>query len=234
MFDNWQQLKADLERYMNNLDTIEGPLEEDDYYVGLDGNITLDEVREGNQFLLYLVVKKSASMQYAGLEKEVMNGFNEIMKIVQDPYYSKGIQTAMTFFGDTVDMKPFMYGEDLKFDYEANERESCLYDAIVLSCNNMVSQYDRLKYDCNVNAAMLIFADDADDDSEQYTLGDVHRAIWELKKRGITCAVVGFKGIDASVFEDELWLETAFINDKCQWRSTLNRVMHLVSRPPFD
>ena len=221
-----QEYLDDLEKYLNKPDDIEEPLEEDDTVKGLAGNVTTDEVRDTKQALLYLVVDKSSSMHYNGLEKGVIDGLNDVKQTVNGSKESKCIQTAMTFFGSTLDMRPFQYGEHIDINYEANGGQTRLYDAIVESCNNMISQYDSLKGAHDLKGVMLIFTDGEENCSKQYNLRDVRDALAQLKKRKIKYLVAALEGTDLAQLGDDLCVEPILIKDQHQ----LRRLMQFASK----
>ena len=130
--------------YLNNPDQIE-TAEETEQSERLDGNVSIYELRDSEQGLLSIVIDKSISMHYNGLDVGVKHGLKEIKRVVNGRKEVIYIQPAMTFFGSTLDMRPFQYGENIDISYEANETSTRLYDAVVESCKNMVAQYDYLK-----------------------------------------------------------------------------------------
>lgn len=221
-----QNYLNDLEKYLNTDEDTTEPEEKVEVNKGLKGNITTDEIRSAEQALLYLVVDKSGSMYHNGLEKGVIDGLNEVKKTVNGAKESKCIQTAMTFFGSTLDMRPFKYGECIDTTYEANEGETRMYDAIVESCTNMTSQYDSLINECKIKGVMLIFTDGGENGSKQYNLSDVQKALKELKKRDIVYLVAAFDGIDSSKLGNDLGVEPIPIKDEHQ----LRRLMKFVSQ----
>lgn len=172
------------------------------------------------------MVDKSGSMYHNGLEKGVVDGLNEVKKTVNGAKESKCIQTAMTFFGSTLDMRPFKYGECIDTTYEATDGETRMYDGIVESINNMTSQYDSLVSECKIKGVMLIFTDGGENGSKQYTLSDVKNALKELKKRDIVYLVAAFDGIDSSKLGNDLGVEPIPIKDEHQ----LRRLMKFVSQ----
>ena len=224
-----QEYLDDLEKYLNNPDDIEEPLEEDDTVKGLVGNVTTDEVRGTEQALLYLVVDKSSSMHYNGLEKGVIDGLNDVKRTVNGSKESKCIQTAMTFFGSTLDMRPFQYGEHIDISYKANGGQTRLYDAIVESCNNMISQYDSLKAVHELKGVMLIFTDGGENGSKNYNLRDVANALKELQNRGIVYLVAALEGTDLAQLGDEFRVEPISIKDDHQLRMLMKFVSKTVS-----
>lgn len=221
-----QNYLSDLEKYLNSDEDTMEPEEEVVVNNGLKGNITTDEIRSAEQALLYLVVDKSGSMYHYGLEKGVIDGLEEVKRTVNGAKESKCIQTAMTFFGSTLDMRPFKYGECIDTTYEANEGETRMYDAIVESCTNMTSQYDSLVSECKIKGVMLIFTDGGENGSKQYNLKDVQNALKELKKREIVYLVAAFDGIDLSKLGNDLEAEPIPIKDEHQ----LRRLMKFVSQ----
>ena len=225
-----QDYLNDLEKYLNTDEDTTEPQEEVTVNKGLKGNITTDEIRAAEQALLYLVVDKSGSMYHNGLEKGVVDGLNEVKKTVNGAKESKCIQTAMTFFGSTLDMRPFKYGECIDTTYEATDGETRMYDGIVESINNMTSQYDSLVSECKIKGVMLIFTDGGENGSKQYTLSDVKNALKELKKRDIVYLVAAFDGIDSSKLGNDLGVEPIPIKDEHQ----LRRLMKFVSQRSME
>jgi len=221
-----QDYLNDLEKYLNTDEETTEPEKEVAVDQGLKGNVTTDDLRATEQALLYLVVDKSGSMYHNGLEKGVVEGLKEVKAVVNGSKERKHIQTAMTFFGSTLDMRPFKYGECIDTTYEANEGETRMYDAIVESCTNMISQYDKLKSECMLKGVMLIFTDGGENGSKQYNLIDVNNALNELKKRDIVYLVAAFDGIDLSKLGNDLGVEPIPIKDEHQ----LRRLMKFVSQ----
>lgn len=216
----------DLARYLNNPDEIEEPEEALVVQDGLDGNITVDDIRSTEQALLSIVLDKSGSMYNNGLVQGVKDGLQEVKKVVNGSKESKNIQTAMTFFGSTLDMRPFKYGENIDISYDADEPETRLYDAIVESCNNMVSQYDKLRGECVLKGVMLIFTDGGENGSKDYDLKDAQNALAELEKRGITYIVAAFENADLTRLSEEFEVKPVAIKDEHQ----LRRLMKFVSK----
>ena len=193
---------------------------------GLKGNITTDEIRDGEQALLYLVVDKSGSMYNNGLEKAVVAGLNDVKRTVNGSKESKCIQTAMTFFGSDLDMRPFKYGECIDVSYEANGSKTRMYDALVESCNNMISQYDILEPKVKVKGVMLLFTDGGENGSEKYSVNDAKQAVKELKERNIRFLVAAFDGFDSTELAKALDIEPISIKDDHQ----LRKLMQFVSK----
>lgn len=216
----------DLQNYLNSDDDSIEPEEETAVNKGLEGNIKIDEVRSAEQALLYLVVDKSASMYHNKLERGVIEGLEEVKKTVNGSKEAKCIQTAMTFFGETLDMRPFKYGECIDTTYAANESSTRMYDGIVESCKNMISQYDNLKNECKVKGVMLIFTDGGENGSKNYNLSDVRNALDELTKKDIVYIVAAFDSVDLSALGKELNVEPVPIKDEHQ----LRRLMKFVSQ----
>lgn len=212
----------DLERYLNTDEDTREPREEIVVDEGLKGNITNDEVRASTQALLYIVVDKSGSMFNNGLEKGVIKGLEDVKRVVNGSEESRtGIETAMTFFGSTLDMRPFKYGECIDTSYKANESKTRLYDAIVESCKNMIAQYDKLDGDYKVKGSMVIFTDGEENGSEQYNLQDVQSAFEELRSRDIKYLVAAFNGVDLSKLSKDLCVEPFVVKNDHQLRRLL-------------
>lgn len=166
----------------------------------VEGNITIDDVRSTKQTLMYLVVDKSGSMYNNGLEDAVRDGLKYLKDTVNTSKERKKMQTAMTFFGSTLDMRPFQYGENIDISYEADEDETHLYDAIVKSANNMIYQYDTIGSENLVKGVMLIITDGAENGSKEYTEEDVKVALDKLKDRKIPVLLESFDKVDMSKF----------------------------------
>ena len=218
-----QEYINDFEKYLTTDEDTTEPQEEIVAKKGLRGNITYDEIRSVDQALLYLVVDKSSSMYHNGLEKGIVDGLNEVKKVVNGVKESKYIQTAMTFFGSTLDMRPFKYGECIDTSYEATESQSRMYDAIVESCSNMISQYDNLISECKIRGVMLILTDGHEVASE-YNLDDAKNALKELMKREIVCLITTFDGIGSLKLCNDLGIETVPIKDNHQLRILMKLV----------
>ena len=226
MADVSQEYLNDLTKFLNNPDEIEEPEEALVVQGGLAGNISFNDIRSSEQALLYIVVDKSGSMYNNGLEQGVIAGLKEVKNAVNGAKESKNIETAMTFFGSTLDMRPFQYGENIDISYSADEPETRLYDAIVESCNNMVSQYDKLRGECVLKGVMLIFTDGEENGSQNYKLKDAQNALAELEKRGIPYIVAAFKDADLSKLAVEFEVTPVEITDEHQ----LRRLMGFVSK----
>lgn len=196
---------------------------------GIKGNITSDQIRSTEQALLYLVVDKSGSMYNNGLEDAVIKGLSDVKDVVNGSKEVNEIQTAMTFFGSSLDMRPFKYGEHIDISYEANEGETRLYDAVVESSKNMMSQYDKLEPQCKVKGVMFIFTDGGENGSKQHSLEDAKKILNEelKKKRDIQVLIAGFEDTGFSVKElgDDLGFEPVVIKDPHK----LRRLMKFVS-----
>lgn len=220
-----QDYIKDLDMYLNAEDGSE-PEEEITVQEGIKGNVTADDIRDVEQALLYMVIDKSGSMYNNGLEDQVKKGLEDVKRVVNGSKEVKCIQTAMTFFGSTLDMRPFQYGECIDTSYEATENRTRLYDAVVESCKNMVSQYDTLEPTAKVKGVMLIFTDGEENGSEQYRdAKDVQTYLDELVKRKIPYLVAAFKGVDAEKLGREFKTEPIIIDDDHK----LRRLMRFVS-----
>ena len=222
---NKDQYVNDLEKYLNSDEDILEPEEVVETPKGLKGNITTDEVRDTEQALLYLVVDKSGSMYNNGLEKAVVDGLNDVKRTVNGSRERKCIQTAMTFFGSDLDMRPFKYGECIDTSYQANGSKTRMYDALVESCNNMIYQFDQMKGDNFVKGVMLVFTDGGENGSEKYNVLDAKKAINDLKTRKIRFLVATFEGFDSTKLAEDLEIEPILIKDDHQ----LRRLMQFVT-----
>lgn len=192
-----------LENYLNGeYDTVE-PEEELTIEEGLKGNISEEEVLSCEQTLLYLLVDKSDSMYNNGLEEGVVEGLKEVKDVINRSVKSYDIETAVTFFGATLDMHPFQYGECININYRAEDTETHLYDAIVESTKNMVSQYEKLAYDYKVKGVMLIITDGAENGSVVYKEDDVKKALKDLEYRDIPVLLTCFKKADLTAFANK-------------------------------
>lgn len=217
-----QNYLNDLEKYLNTDEDTRELEKKEVVNEGLKGNISTDEVRDATQALLYIVVDKSGSMYNNGLEKGVIKGLEDVKRVVNGSEEARtGIETAMTFFGETLDMRPFKYGECIDTTYKANESKTRLYDAIVESCKNMVAQYDKLDKDYEVKGSMVIFTDGEENGSEQYELKDVQAAFEEMRSRGINYLVAAFSGADLSKLSRDFQVEPFVIKDDHQLRRLL-------------
>ena len=226
MSDVSQEYLNDLTKFLNNPDEIEEPEEALIVPGGMAGNISVSDLRSSEQALLDLVVDKSGSMYNNGLEQGVIEGLKEVKRVVTVFKESKNIQTSMTFFGSTLDMRPFQYGENIDISYSADEPETRLYDAIVESCNNMVSQYDKLRGECVLKGVMLIFTDGQENGSKNYGLEEARNGLAELEKRGIPYIVAAFQDADLSKLAEEFEVTPVEIKDEHQ----LRRLMGFVSK----
>ena len=149
-----------LDKYINDPETEPEGEAEDAAPKEIEGNVAPEEIRSNLQALLYMVIDKSISMRGNGLEEAVRQGLVDVKRTVNGAKEMDCIQTAMTFFGSTLDMRPFQYGECIDISYEANEPSTRLYDAVVESCQNMVAQYDKLKDNTTaIKGVMFIFTD---------------------------------------------------------------------------
>lgn len=177
---------------------------------GIRGNVPIDDIRDANQVLLYLVIEMSIN----SLTTAVKHRLDAVRTIVNSPEGLMSIQITMTFFGSNLDMRPFQYGESANFTYEANELQTRLYDAIVESCKNMISQYDTLKPTTKVKGVMLIFTDGEDNSSEcYYDVKDVQDYLDELRKRGINYLVASFEGVDMEHLASDFKTEPIIIDN---------------------
>jgi uncharacterized protein YegL len=226
---NIDELKKDLELYLDADDNSTEPEEQAVIEEGIKGNVTADDTRDNEQALLYMVIDKSGSMYNNGFEEGVRAGLQEVKTAVNGAKEVNCIQTAMTFFGSTLDMRPFQYGERIDTSYDANEPKTRLFDAVVESSKNMVSQYDKLKPNHKLKGIMMIFTDGEENGSEQYELKDVHKYLDELHKRGIIVLVAGFKEVDLEKLGKQFKTEPVEIKDAHQIRKYMkfvsNRVM---------
>ena len=220
-----QDYIKDLDMYLNAEEDSE-PEEEVKVQQGIKGNVSVDEVRDAEQALLYLLIDKSTSMYFNGLEDAVRQGLGDVKRVVNGSKEVKCIQTAMTFFGSSLDMRPFKYGECIDTSYDADETATRLYDAVVESCKNMISQYDTLKPTTKVKGVMLVFTDGGENGSEQYRdVKVVQNYLNELKKRDIPYLVASFKGVDMEQLGSDFMTEPIAIDDDHK----LRRLMRFVS-----
>ena len=220
-----QDYIKDLDMYLNAKDDFE-PEEDVEIQQGIKGNISVDDIRDSEQAVLYMVIDKSGSMYNNGLEDAVRKGLDDVKRVVNGSKEVKCIQTAMTFFGSSLDMRPFQYGECIDTSYEANEASSRLYDAVVESCKNMISQYDTLKPTAKVKGVMLIFTDGGENGSELYhDAKEVQKYLDELRKRDIPYLVASFKGVDGKQLARDFKTEPITIDDDHK----LRRLMRFVS-----
>ena len=192
----------------------------------LEGNVKIEDIRDVYQELLYLVIDKSVSMHYNGLEDAVRQSLADVKRTVNGSEEESRIQTAMTFFGSTLDMRPFQYGECIDISYSATENKTRLYDAVVESCKNMISQYDKLKYTTKLNGVMLIFTDGDENGSGEYDLNEVQFYLNELEERDIKYCVAAFKGVNVEQLSKDFKTETIIIEDKHRLRRFIRRFMH--------
>lgn len=197
----------------------------------LKGNIPAGNTRATEQALLYIVVDKSGSMRYNGLEKGVIEGLKEVKKAVNGSKELDYVQTAMTFFGSTLDMRPFRYGENIDISYEANEGATRMYDAIVESANNMLKQHEAMKKEAvHSKGVMFVFTDGGENGSQQYGLHDVRDSIKEMHERGIRFLVAAFDGMNLSQLGDDLGVEPVPIKDDHQLRKLMAFVSNTAMR----
>lgn len=221
-----QEYIKDLDMYLNADDDSE-PEEQITVQEGIKGNVSVNDIRDVEQALLYMVIDKSGSMYNNGLEEQVKKGLEDVKRVVNGSREVKCIQTAMTFFGSTLDMRPFQYGECIDTSYEASESKTRLYDAVVESCKNMISQYDTLQPTTKVKGVMLIFTDGGENGSEQYrSAKDVQNYLDELAKRDIPYLVASFKGVDNEQLGSDFKTEPIIIDDDHK----LRKLMKFVSK----
>ena len=217
-----------LNEYLEQDDDVMEPDEDMTIEIGLEGNVDVSEVRSTEQALLYIVVDKSGSMRNNRLEQGVVEGLKEVRKVVNGSKELDYIQTSMTFFGSTLDMRPFQYGENIDISYEANEGATRLYDAIVESVNNMRVQCTQMKKeDVHTRGVMFVFTDGAENGSQQYSLQDVRNSIEWMNEMNLCFVLVSLNGANLSDFGDELGVEPVLIEDESQ----LRRIMVLLSTP---
>lgn len=201
----------------------------------LEGNVAPEDVRANMQALLYMVIDKSISMRGNGLEEAVRQGLEDVKRTVNGSIEVDCIQTAMTFFGSTIEMRPFQYGERIDISYEANEPSTRLYDAVIKSCENMVDQYDKLEPNAEMKGVMFIFTDGEENNSE-HNLKDLQSAIKnmvekdEKTKRNIKLLVAGFEGADIERLAKEFNTEPIVIDDDHK----LRRLMKFVSKTAME
>ena len=224
----------ELERF---LDQVDDTLElDDDLSIdielekskGAEANIPTKDIRAIERYLLYIVVDKSVSMHHNNLEKEVKERLRKLKKVMSRSLELEYLQTAMTFFGSTLDMSPFQYGENIDISYEANEGETRLYDAIVESVNSMRTQYEQTKKKgVHTRGVMFVFTDGDENGSQQYGLHDVRDSIEWMNEMNLRFVLVSLNGANLSDFGDELGVEPVLIEDESQ----LRRIMVLLSVP---
>ncbi len=191
---------------------------------GIKGNIAFNEVRDAMQILLYLVIDKSYSM-YGDLEEKVRQGLENIKQVINGSYEEKHIQIAITFFGSNLDMHPFQYVENIDTSCEVDGSATRLYDAVVESCKNMISQYDSLKPIIKVSGVMLIFTDGEDNGSEQYRKAkDVQTYLNELTERDIPYIVTAFGVADLNHIGRDFNTEPRSIDDVSKLRTLMRFV----------
>ena len=130
----------------------------------------------------------------------------------------------MTFFGDIIDMRPFKYGESIDTTYEANESGACMYDAIVKSCINMTSQYDRFVSKCKIKGVMLIITDDGEFGGSYHNLREDINALNELKKREIICLVATCDSNNSLKSSKRLGVDAISIKEQRQVRNLMKLV----------
>lgn len=215
-----------LEKYLNSNGDILESEEEIEIPKGLKGNITIDEIREIEQTLLYFVLNKSNSVYSHGLKRTIVEGLNDAKRTVSSFRESKYIQTAMTFFGTYLDMRPFKYGENINTSYEVKGSKVRMYDAIVESCNNMISQYEKINYEYKVNGVMLLFTDGEEYGSKKHTVEDARNSIREIRERNIRFILAAYNGVDLPKLAEDLEVDPIPINNCNQ----LKKLMEFVSR----
>ena len=191
-------------------------------------NLTVSDVRSNTQALLYIVVDRSASMYNNGLEEGVINGLKEIKDLVNYTEEGDNIQIAMTFFGSTVEMRPFVYGNSIDTTYKATEQHTRLYDAIIKSATNMIEQYDQIEPEVTTTkGVMLIITDGYENGSTDYSESDVSAVLAELQEREIPVILAAFDGVDLSGFSNkfEYIVTRTFKNER-----QLRRLMEFTSK----
>ncbi len=221
-----------LDKYINDPETEPEGEAEDAAPKEIEGNVAPEEIRSNLQALLYMVIDKSISMRGNGLEEAVRQGLVDVKRTVNGAKEMDCIQTAMTFFGSTLDMRPFQYGECIDISYEANEPSTRLYDAVVESCQNMVAQYDKLKDNTTaIKGVMFIFTDGEENDS-QHDSKDLQNTLKSMLgnetdgKRNIKVLIAAFKGADIKRLATDFGTEPIVINDDHK----LRRLMDFVSK----
>ena len=205
----------------------------------LEGNVAPEDIKANKQALLYMVIDKSISMCSNGLEEAVRQGLMDVKRTVNGAEEVDYIQTAMTFFGSTLEMRPFQYGECIDTSYEANELSTCLYDAVIESCQNMVTQYDKLKdVTTAVKGVMFIFTD-GEENSSKHDFKDLKSAISNMlckgqndakPKRNIKFFVAAFEGADIEQLAKEFNTEPIVINNDHKLRELMNFVSRDAAR----
>lgn len=229
MFTMDSEYMKRLEKFIN--DPATAPKERD-MPRGLEGNIAVEDIRKLNQYLLYIVIDRSLSMRFNGLEEAVRKGLEDVKYVVatSDENRFGQLQIAITLFGSTLDMRPFQFWEDVDISYDANEISTYLYDAVIESCQNMVAQYDILREICEVRGTMLIFTDGGENGS-QHTLQDLQKALKDMirsdsigLKRNIKYLVAAFKDVDLKQLGIDFDTEPIYIGDGHRLRRLLRFV----------
>lgn len=200
----------------------------------IKGNVSIEEKRDNSkQALLYMVIDKSISMRGNGLENAVRQGLADVKRTVNGSKEVDYIQTAMTFFGSTLDMRPFQYGECIDISYEATDSSTRLYDAVIESCQNMIAQYDKFVHNTELKGVMLVFTD-GEENSSQHTLKELQDTLNEMlgtnlkeeERRDIRFLVAAFKGVDTRQLAQEFNTEPIIIDDDHK----LRQLMRFVSK----
>ncbi len=200
----------------------------------IKGNVSIEEKRDNSkQALLYMVIDKSVSMRGNGLEDAVRQGLADVKRTVNGSKEVDYIQTAMTFFGSSVEMRPFQYGECIDISYEATDSSTRLYDAVIESCQNMVAQYDKFEPTTTVKGVMLVFTD-GEENASQHSLKELQDTLSQMlgtnlkkdERRDIRFLVATFKGVDVRQLAQEFNTEPIIIDDDHK----LRRLMDFVSK----
>ena len=200
----------------------------------IKGNVSIEEKRDNSkQALLYMVIDKSVSMRGNGLEDAVRQGLADVKRTVNGSKEVDYIQTAMTFFGSSVEMRPFQYGECIDISYEATDSSTRLYDAVIESCQNMVAQYDKFEPTTTVKGVILVFTD-GEENASQHSLKELQDTLSQMlgtnlkkdERRDIRFLVATFKGVDVRQLAQEFNTEPIIIDDDHK----LRRLMDFVSK----
>lgn len=214
----YQEYIEELANYLNLQDNFES--EESVIGEGLEGNVTVDEVRASEQCLLYLIIDQSFSIYNNGTEKDIKKGLRYFNDLITTKEHLKDVQTAISLFGSTLDMRPFQYGDKLNTSYEAKETKTRLYDAVIESCRNMLYQYSTLQPICKLKGAMFIFTD-GEDNGSSHTMEEVHYYLSELVKNNIVYLVVASQGADLKQLARDFETEPICIEDTYKLKKLL-------------
>lgn len=190
----------------------------------LKGNVSPDEIRSDIQALLYMLVDKSISIINNDIEEDIRQGLKDIKKTIKDSKREDCVQTAMTFFSSTLDMRPFQNGDCIDTSYEVDGDETHLFDAIVESSNNMIAQYDALKSKAYVQGVMFIFTDGQDNGSK-YSIEKVVDYIEKLKDRNIHCIYVCYKASNVSLISWYLRDKIYIVDSHSKMRRLLKQML---------